>query len=437
MAPLSRFARRYQGIGTGPTPSRSESRRDRDRILYSLEFQRLAGVTQVASPTERFPVHNRLTHSIKVAQVGRSIAERLSIQYPQIAADGWIDPDSVEAACLAHDLGHPPFGHNSERELDALLLDQPGADDSLIDGFEGNAQSFRIVTKLSVRLPEDRQSPGLNLTAGTLNALLKYPRPQVASGERLRKWGYYFSEEDDFLFCRANTGYANSKERALEAAIMDIADDITYAVHDAEDFFRAGLLPLSSMSEDSFEREWFLQRTSIDRSIAAASLDSLVMPRFQGVHADLAQLAEFRSSRVDRFIRGIDIEMQSDLPVLRIEPHIDQEIKVLKDLTTLFVIESPAVQTQRYGQRRMVRTLFEIYLEEASKPAEDEPRRKRNLQVFPPLYQERLMAVEPSDIRSLKRHLADQIAAMAETQIVDTFQKLTGQSQGSVVDPIA
>src|SRR3954453_5701446 len=118
---MSRDARRHSSSGRAIDASRTEARRDRDRILYCLEFQRLAGVTQVASPTERFPVHNRLTHSIKVAQVGRSIAERLVQQDPSLGANGWIDPDSVEAACLAHDLGHPPFGHNSERELDSLV----------------------------------------------------------------------------------------------------------------------------------------------------------------------------------------------------------------------------------------------------------------------------------------------------------------------------
>src|SRR6188472_3458898 len=136
---MSRYARHHGHQTPTPDSSRSESRRDRDRILYSLEFQRLAGVTQVASPTERFPVHNRLTHSIKVAQVGRSIAERLIQQDGSLFADGWIDPDSVEAACLAHDLGHPPFGHNSERELDSLLWDPANPAVSLYDGFEGNA----------------------------------------------------------------------------------------------------------------------------------------------------------------------------------------------------------------------------------------------------------------------------------------------------------
>ena len=401
-----------------------------------MEFQRLAGVTQVASPTERFPVHNRLTHSIKVAQVGKSIAERLIQQDGSLFADGWIDPDSVEAACLAHDLGHPPFGHNSERELDSLLWDPANPSASLYDGFEGNAQSFRIVTKLSVRMPADAGVPGLNLTAGTLNALLKYPVTQDSSEARRRKWGYYLAESDDFAFCRMNTGYGADGSKSIEAAVMDAADDITYAVHDAEDFFRAGLLPLNSMSEESYEREWFVQRTELDPARVTDFLDSLILPRFQGTHSNLAQLSEFRSSMVDRFIRGITVERLDHRPTLVIDSEVEFDIKVLKELTTLYVIESPAVQTQRYGQRRMIRTLFEIYLEEGSRTASTKEDRRRNLQVFPPLYQERLEFVDSADLITLKRTIADLISSMAETQVVDTFQKLTGLSQGSVVDPI-
>ena len=432
---MTRNARRHGPIRASQG-TRTEARRDRDRILYSLEFQRLAGVTQVASPTERFPVHNRLTHSLKVAQVGRSIAERLAAQNPDLTTDGWIDPDSVEAACLAHDLGHPPFGHNSERELAALLWDPLLPAVSLYDSFEGNAQSFRIVTKLAVRLPEDRQAPGLNLTAGTLNALLKYPVTQADPTQRKAKWGYYQSEYDDFEFCRVESGYAQTIVRSIDAEIMDIADDITYAVHDAEDFFRAGLLPLHSMAEDTYEREWFLERSDLDRDATIAFLDSLILPRFQGTHANLAQLAEFRSSMVDRFIRGIGVNTGSGLPHIAIDAHVAFDIKVLKALTTTYVIDSPAVQTQRYGQRRIIRSLFEIYLEEATRPTSSRADRLMHLQIFPPLYQERICDIPIEDVPSLKRQIADLIASMAETQVVDTFQKLTGLSQGSVIDPI-
>jgi dGTPase len=333
-------------------------------------------------------------------------------------------------------LGHPPFGHNTERELDAILWNPNHAERSLVDGFEGNAQSFRVVTKIAIKYPVDQDAPGLNLTAATLNALLKYPATQDNPHQRRAKWGYYLSEREDFAFARNALPTPASDTPGLEAEIMNIADDITYAVHDVEDFFRAGLLPLDSVARNSAERDWFLDCSDVDRDRATEFLDTLVFLRFQGRHANYAQLAEFRSSTVNRFIRSIGIALTLRGPKLTVPEHIAFEISVLKDLTRVYVIESPAVQSQRYGQRRIIRTLFDIFLEEATRPAETRAERNRYLQVFPPLYQERIGQIDAEDIRSIKRTIADLIASMAEQQAIDTFAKLTGQSQGSVTEPI-
>ncbi|HEY7034581.1 MAG TPA: dNTP triphosphohydrolase [Thermomicrobiales bacterium] len=149
-SPSNRADRLHPSDGANPRDPRTPSRRDRDRILYSAAFRRLGGITQVAAPTERYPLHNRLTHTLEVAQIGRSLAENLT-RTPGgrklAAAAGGIDPDVVAAAALAHDLGHPPFGHVAEKELDELVRRRS------YDGFEGNAQSFRIVTRLAARDP--------------------------------------------------------------------------------------------------------------------------------------------------------------------------------------------------------------------------------------------------------------------------------------------
>lgn len=124
---------------------RAAAQRDRDRILYTAAFQRLAGVTQVVGPLEGHVFHNRLTHTLEVAQIARRLAEKLAKENRALAEElGGLDPDVVEAAALAHDLGHPPFGHVAEKELDALARSHGAA-----EGFEGNAQSFRIVTRLA------------------------------------------------------------------------------------------------------------------------------------------------------------------------------------------------------------------------------------------------------------------------------------------------
>jgi dGTP triphosphohydrolase len=170
---------------------RTPGQTDRDRILYTSAFRRLAGVTQVVGPLEGHIFHNRLTHTIEVAQIARRLAERLRELDPNgVARFGGVDPDVVEAAAFAHDLGHPPFGHIAEHTLDQLAIDN-GAP----DGFEGNAQSFRIVTRLAAHRTGYK---GLNLTRATLNAVLKYPWFRGEGPlEKSDKFGAYRSEKDD------------------------------------------------------------------------------------------------------------------------------------------------------------------------------------------------------------------------------------------------
>jgi dGTPase len=209
---------------------------------------RLVEVTQVISPDEGHLFHNRLTHSLKVAQVARRIAERVLKLQRQVADSVGIDPDVTEAAALGHDLGHPPFGHLAEEILNDLATKS-----GLADGFEGNAQSFRIVTRLALR---SRDSDGLNLTCATLNALLKYPWLR-GEGPDTHKWGAYESEREFFHWARSRD--TSDCRKTAEAEIMDWADDVTYAVHDMSDFFRAGLIPLDRLASrlDESERRRF------------------------------------------------------------------------------------------------------------------------------------------------------------------------------------
>ncbi len=171
-----RTVRRHDNRRNAQNDYREPSQRDRDRVLYSSSFRRLAEVTQVVAANSGYVFHNRLTHSLQVAQVGRRLAEKLN--KTQRESREFVDPDVVEAACLAHDLGHPPFGHTAERTLNDLAEE--------IGGFEGNAQSFRIVTKLASR---STNYPGLDLTAATLSAMLKYPWLRGGNSEKPKKWG--------------------------------------------------------------------------------------------------------------------------------------------------------------------------------------------------------------------------------------------------------
>ena len=143
----------------GDEGHRTPFERDRDAVLYTTSFRRLGGVTQVVSPAEGLVYHNRLTHTLEVAQIARRLTEKICGEQPELARSLQLTPDVVETGALVHDLGHPPFGHVAEKELNRLVRDA-GVD----DGYEGNAQSFRIVTKLAVR----NSDPGLNLTRASL-----------------------------------------------------------------------------------------------------------------------------------------------------------------------------------------------------------------------------------------------------------------------------
>lgn len=204
--------------------------------------------------------HNRLTHSIKAAQVGRRLTEHCISDHPSNGHLLDVDPDVVEAACLAHDLGHPPFGHVGEQTLNEILSRQSEGGECLdSEEFEGNAQSFRVVTKLAARFPNCQ---GLNLTRATLSAILKYPWKGDTNGEstssrKYEKWGYYESEEADFLFCRDGLPY---DKRTIEAELMNWADDIAYSVHDLEDFQRCNCIPWPRIvGEDSPDREQIIR----------------------------------------------------------------------------------------------------------------------------------------------------------------------------------
>jgi dGTPase len=223
--------------------TRSHFQRDRDRVLYSDAFRRLSDVTQVVGSSEAHPFHNRLTHTLEVAQIARRISERILQNFKKKYSDivKHLDPDVVEAAALAHDLGHPPFGHAAETELNELMLSKDYLNP---EGFEGNAQTFRILNTLAPHRPHYY---GLDLCRATLNAVIKYPnlRDIKDGASKHQKFNAYSTERKQYDFARE---LSHDSEQSLEASIMDYSDDVSYSVHDFFDFYRVGLLQLDNIT---------------------------------------------------------------------------------------------------------------------------------------------------------------------------------------------
>jgi dGTPase len=237
---------------------RTEFRRDFSRLIHSPSYRRLQGKTQVFPGVESDFFRNRITHSQEVAQVAKSIALMFNEREEFFKRKGKIDLDLVEFAGLAHDLGHPPFGHNGEKALDECMLEY--------GGFEGNAQTLRILSKVEKKVKGPKSNGegilsngkdmrfGLNLTYRSLASILKYDAEiplKREDGANLVK-GYYASERDLVQKIKDNfkvTGLPSVKFKTLECTIMDIADDIAYSTFDLEDAFKSGILsPLDLLS---------------------------------------------------------------------------------------------------------------------------------------------------------------------------------------------
>ncbi|MGC4189803.1 MAG: dNTP triphosphohydrolase [Thermomicrobiales bacterium] len=413
---------------------RSPARHDRDRILYSSALRRLSGITQVISPSGSHPSHNRLTHTLEVAQIGRSLAERLLHQHgaEALLPFGGLDSDVVEAAALAHDLGHPPFGHISERELNRLVTFEHGVH----DGFEGNAQSFRILTKLMVR---HRERDGLNLTRATLSAASKYPwlRAEAAEDEHFRKWGAYRTEEMAFAWSRERL--REPYRKTLEAHLMDWADDVAYAVHDLDDFFRVGAIPLDRLASDERERDRFLtahfereRMTPAEQEEQWRIFSNLlgivpVTEPYQGSREDQVRSRSLVSTLVHRYITEVAIDGHG----LAIDPLVRAEVTLLKGVTWQYVIDSRALVTQRYGHTQLIRSLFSVLADAAA----DAKTRGEVSRIFPLFYQDMIREGAFRD-EMIVRCVADYIASMTEQQVIALHHRLTGIALGSDLDPI-
>ena len=429
---------------------RTPGQRDRDRLLYSSALRRLDGVTQVVGPSEGYIFHNRLTHTLKVAQIARRLAEKfqndpnrsLPQELPELSFefDTELDPDVVETAALAHDLGHPPFGHVAEHELDRLARAH-----DLEDGFEGNAQSFRILTHHAIHFESYR---GLNLTRATLNAVLKYPwRRDIANktSRKFRKFGVYESNVDSFNFARK--GYEEWDKKSLEASIMDFADSITYSIHDLDDFYRAGLIPLADLARGRDEFNATLQAWEEHLSTKEMSGDEKARKRIEeikgnedvlrrflefipieaqytGTRRARASMKTFASWMINKYISLAELDfLDADGEVIRVPPMADFEIAFLQWLVWHYVIINPQLATQQTGQCMIIRTLFNRYLEAIQ---------ATNKELIPPRFRDDIPVSQtlPDQVRLA----IDIVASFTDSQAIVMYRRMMGIKPGSVLE---
>ncbi len=332
-------------------PGRTEFMRDRARLIHSAALRRLAAKTQVAVPWENDFQRTRLSHSLECAQIGREFGASLGA-----------DPDLIDTACLAHDLGHPPFGHNGEAALAEVAKE--------IGGFEGNAQTFRILTRLEAKTYVDDRSVGLNLTRASLDACTKYP---WSASENSKKFGVYQDDQEIFNWMRQG---APKNVRTFEAQIMDWSDDVSYSVHDFEDAIVASQLSVPDIDEDLAEISVILDRDYLkaDASEISSALERLQKLScwplgFDGMHRDLAHLKDSTSQLIGRFVfesekatranygEGDLRRFDADLVIPREQ---QLEVALLKAISAFYLIQAPEAQARYAKQRKVIYELVEM-----------------------------------------------------------------------------
>lgn len=372
---------------------RSAFRRDFGRLLHSPSFRRLQGKTQLFPGHESDFFRNRLTHSLEVAQIAKGIAQRINATNRKFKGNE-IDLDLVEFAGLAHDLGHPPFGHNGERALDHCMAAN--------GGFEGNAQTLRILSKVEKKVlrPDSSSSDiygidphgkdrrlGLNLTYRSLAAVLKYDEMiplKRRSGEKLQK-GYYSSECQlvDEIKRHVGTPKKGGAFKTIECQIMDIADDIAYSTYDLEDAMKGGFThPMQLLAKIGQENFFEKLHKKVTGSISDATRNEVfnaltdLLTLSNGatttaleqytesklIASDGKMRSEFSSELVGGFMSGVSVTTPraEDLRFAKIVVARDTRIKIesLKHLSYLLTIMSPRLKVVEHRGFEVVETIF-------------------------------------------------------------------------------
>ncbi|MFP6873301.1 MAG: dNTP triphosphohydrolase [Verrucomicrobiales bacterium] len=400
---------------TRPDEYRTAFQIDRDRILYTSAFRRLQSKTQVFLSGEYDFYRTRLTHSLEVAQIGRSICARLKKAGDLLGDDYFIDPDLVEAACLSHDIGHPPFGHAGERVLHDIMQE--------MGGFEGNAQTLRLLTET---IYGDK---GMNPTRAFLDATLKYKTLFSEIPEALNHFVYdnqrthlEFALDGERLLNELEPGKQRNEFKSIECQIMDWADDTAYSLNDIVDGANAGFINLEHLERWASLNELTNDDTEhIDdlcRAIRRRRLEPL-MGRKVGDFITAVKLAEppqnFMSAKTARYRYQVIVD-----------PETVAESRLYKKISLDLVFRSPQLQQLDYKARRVLGELFNIFTDNYLGTG------KQRLRLLPVDAENTLEAAPDENTRT--RLICDLVAKMTDRFAVRTYRRLADPDFGSIVD---
>jgi dGTPase len=374
-------------------------------VLHSSALRRLAAKTQVVEVGQADFPRTRLTHSLECAQIGRELGASLGC-----------DPDLVDAACLAHDLGHPPFGHNGESALAQVAAD--------CGGFEGNAQSLRLLTRIEAKIG----GAGLNLTRATLDATLKYPWLARDADTASGKYGCYDDDEEVFAWIRQG---APAGRACLEAQVMDWADDVAYSVHDLEDGLHSHLILLGQLRDPGERRQVAELTSTVYCPPGWASVGELCETfdgllelswwprRFDGEPQTAAAVKHLTSELIGRFCDAALLATRpaGSTPLFRYMSDLDvprqqrMECALLKGVTAYYVMGRAGAVASQAREREVLTELVAALA--AGAPGSLDP-------MFRPGYTE-----AASDAARL-RVVVDQVASLTDTSALAWHAKLCG-----------
>lgn len=394
---------------------------DRDRIIFSYAFRRLQSKTQVFQSGDYDFYRTRLTHSIEVAKIGRSIVERLNIQLQERAPKvGLIDADLVEATCLAHDLGHPPFGHIGERTLNTCMAPW--------GGFEGNAQTLRILTELIFDRPGTPS--GMQPTRALLDSVLKYKQTysertsQAEDGTRLPPDNHFVYDAQSPILDWVHLGEELPRTKSLECQIMDWADDTAYSLNDLSDGIQAGYITPQRI------HDWADQQSDLDTSDKehiTKLTRAIETHKYEPRHA----------KKIGLFIQSTDLKLIAENEgkgryawQVTINPQTKRECKIYKRIAIDLIFKSPQVQQSEYRGSYLLTRLFEA-LEDTYLKTNTQ---SSGFRILPERWDHRLRGAP--DTASGYRILCDALSSFTDGEAIRLYQRLFRADYGSLSDMI-